>query len=58
MTDKTYPCQKCGALRTAAEGGTTFTVCDECWDKQEIVTARARQAKRDRKIGPSRPRER
>jgi hypothetical protein len=29
-----YPCQKCGKARTKAEGGTTFTVCDECWDKQ------------------------
>lgn len=27
-----YPCIKCGKLRTKAEGGTTFTVCDECWD--------------------------
>ena len=29
-----YPCDKCGKLRTKAEGGTTFTVCDECWDKE------------------------
>lgn len=29
----TYPCDDCGNLRTKAEGGTTFTVCDECWDK-------------------------
>jgi hypothetical protein len=27
-----YPCDRCGALRTKAEGGTTFTVCDACWD--------------------------
>lgn len=27
-----YPCDRCGKLRTKAEGGTTFTVCDECWD--------------------------
>lgn len=27
-----YPCEKCGKLRTKAEGGTTFTVCDTCWD--------------------------
>ena len=26
-----YPCEKCGRLRTKAEGGTTFAVCDECW---------------------------
>lgn len=28
-----YPCEDCGTLRTKAEGGTTFTVCDACWDK-------------------------
>ncbi len=28
-----YPCMECGKLRTAREGGTTFTVCDQCWDK-------------------------
>ena len=27
-----YPCDRCGKSRTKAEGGTTFTVCDECWD--------------------------
>lgn len=30
-TDETYPCELCGKLRTKAGGGTTFTVCDECW---------------------------
>lgn len=29
-----YPCSKCGKLRTKAEGGTTFTVCDKCWDRE------------------------
>ncbi len=28
-----YPCTDCGKPRTKAAGGTTFTVCDECWDK-------------------------
>ena len=28
-----YPCDDCGIMRTKEEGGTTFTVCDECWDK-------------------------
>lgn len=28
-----YPCADCGKLRSRAEGGTTFTVCDSCWDK-------------------------
>jgi hypothetical protein len=27
-----HPCAKCGKPRTKAEGGTTFTVCDDCWD--------------------------
>jgi hypothetical protein len=28
-----YPCADCGKPRTKAQGGATFTVCDECWDK-------------------------
>lgn len=31
--ERLYPCDKCGVLRTKAEGGTVFTVCEECWDK-------------------------
>lgn len=31
-SESKYPCVKCGLLRTKAEGGTTFTVCDMCWD--------------------------
>ena len=31
--EEKYPCDDCGKLRTKAEGGTTFTVCDACWDK-------------------------
>lgn len=33
---KLYPCDYpgCRVLRTAAEGGTVFTVCDACWDKE------------------------
>lgn len=27
-----YPCDNCGTMRTKDEGGTTFTVCDDCWD--------------------------
>lgn len=36
MKEKQYPCIDCGKLRTKAEGGTTFTVCDECWDKKHV----------------------
>ena len=32
-----YPCADCGKLRTKAEGGTTFTVCDPCWDKRRAA---------------------
>lgn len=31
--DRIYPCEECGKLRTKSEGGTLYTVCDECWDK-------------------------
>lgn len=32
LNARIYPCMRCGTLRSKAEGGTTFTVCDECWD--------------------------
>ena len=31
--EPTYPCDICGKLRTKAEGGTTFSLCDDCWEK-------------------------
>jgi len=31
--DRVYPCDECGKMRSKNEGGTTFTVCDECWDR-------------------------
>jgi len=34
-----YPCDRCGVLRTKAQGGTVFTVCDDCWDASEPSTA-------------------
>lgn len=33
MNEQLYPCEKCGKLRTKDEGGTTFSLCDECWEK-------------------------
>jgi hypothetical protein len=30
-----YPCIRCGAPRSKSEGGTTFTICDDCWDKKD-----------------------
>ena len=32
--EQTYPCDDCGKLRTAAQGGTTFTVCERCFAKR------------------------
>ena len=31
--EELYPCAECGKPRTKDEGGTTFTLCDECWKK-------------------------
>ena len=33
--EPTYPCAKCGKLRTKDQGGTTFTVCDACWGDEK-----------------------
>lgn len=33
-----YPCNDCGKPRSKQEGGTTFTVCDECWAKNKDVS--------------------
>lgn len=35
--DRIYPCADCGTMRTEAEGGTTFTVCDKCWDDRRAA---------------------
>ena len=46
--EETYPCVDCGKPRTKAEGGTTFTVCDECWDKRpksNLATIQAQSAR-------------
>ena len=32
--ERKYPCADCGVLRSKNEGGTTFTLCDECWSKR------------------------
>jgi hypothetical protein len=37
VSDRIYPCDGCGVLRSKAEGGSVFTVCDECWDKRYRV---------------------
>jgi predicted HAD superfamily Cof-like phosphohydrolase len=30
--NRIFPCRDCGKMRSAAEGGDIFTVCDGCWD--------------------------
>lgn len=37
--DRIYPCNSCSTMRTVAEGGATFTVCDACWDEKYRVMA-------------------
>lgn len=34
-----YKCDNCSTMRTKAQGGTTFTVCDECWNKLHPKTS-------------------
>ena len=52
--DQLYPCNDCGTLRTKAEGGTVFTVCDDCWDKhhppRETIGAKLLSATREQLI--------
>ena len=38
-TGRVYPCDNCGKLRSKAEGGTTFTVCEACWSKSRVATS-------------------
>jgi len=30
-SERIYPCDQCGKMRSKDEGGTIFTVCDDCW---------------------------
>lgn len=32
--DRKYPCMDCQTMRSEAEGGKIFSVCEECWDKR------------------------
>lgn len=34
VNTRIYPCLKCDKMRTKEEGGTTFSVCDDCWHKE------------------------
>lgn len=44
MSERIYPCGKCGTLRTEAEGGRVFTVCDDCWHDKSNGTKNAAAA--------------
>lgn len=33
MSEPTWPCMRCTRPMTRAEGGTVFTLCEECWDE-------------------------
>jgi hypothetical protein len=35
--DEVYPCSDCGVMRSKNQGGTAFSVCDDCWDKHYEV---------------------
>ena len=52
--EQLYPCEDCGVLRTKAEGGAVFTVCDGCWDKHyqsgESIGAKLLSATREQLI--------
>lgn len=39
--EPTYPCDRCGKPRTKAQGGTIFTVCDDCWGALKMPTPTA-----------------
>jgi hypothetical protein len=47
--EKIYPCYDCGLLRSKKEGGTTFTVCDKCWERHygESRTGKPRKSAND-----------
>lgn len=36
-TSRIYPCDDCGLMRSQNEGGTTFAVCDACWDRHRFA---------------------
>jgi hypothetical protein len=40
---RVFPCQDCGVMRSKAEGGNIFTVCDACWDRTFRDPARVRR---------------
>lgn len=35
--ERKHPCRECGLMRSEREGGTVFSVCDDCWDKRDTT---------------------
>jgi hypothetical protein len=53
--ERKYPCADCGTMRSKSEGGTTFTVCDACFDKRRAVQGESATPRyRIREIGQCR----
>lgn len=54
IDEQFYSCADCGTLRTKAEGGTVFTVCDGCWERHhqphETISAKLLAATREQLI--------
>ena len=46
LSNRIYPCDDCGKLRSKAEGGTVFTICDECWDRHRAAIAADERGRR------------
>jgi hypothetical protein len=49
-----YPCADCGLMRSRSEGGTTFTVCDVCWDKAYPTAPAPDAGAAERAVGEAR----
>ena len=37
VEERIYPCLKCSKMRTKAEGGTTFSICEDCWEQPKAI---------------------
>lgn len=48
--ERIYACKDCGKLRSKNEGGTVFTVCDECWDRHFQMKASYNKRNRGRAL--------
>ncbi len=51
QSERKYPCIDCGKLRTKAEGGTIFTVCDACWERRHAEPRAEEATLLDKSVG-------